>query len=110
MRFSLRTLLEWNRIAGARAMAFTCPACTMAASLVVSHSIELDPDLRDGSDELTLQAVACGQCGFRAAAVYEASRRGGGESVHHYCFVISAEDRKRLVEVVASQLVQIVAK
>jgi len=37
-------------------------------------TLELPGDSR--SDEIAIQLVACAQCGFRGAAVYEESRRG----------------------------------
>jgi len=64
-------------------MAFACPECGSPGSLRITTSIELPPDAR--SDEIALQVVACARCGFRAAAVYEESRRGSldSEAVDH---------------------------
>ena len=64
-------------------MAFACPECGNPGSLRITTSIELPPDSR--SDEIALQIVACARCGFRAAAVYEESRRGSldSEAVDH---------------------------
>lgn len=61
-------------------MPFICPEC-QANSLAITQSIELPPDGR--SDEIALQIVKCGGCGFRGTAVYEESRRGAEESWHH---------------------------
>jgi len=64
-------------------MPFACPECGGPGSLRIISSIELQPDSR--SDEIALQIVACARCGFRAAAVYEESRRGSldSEAVDH---------------------------
>lgn len=57
--------------------AFVCPECG-AAGLRIVAALELDADSM--SDEITVQAVACGACGLLAAAVYEESRRGSLDS------------------------------
>jgi hypothetical protein len=57
--------------------AFVCPECG-AAELGIVAALELDADSM--SDEITVQAVACGACGLLAAAVYEESRRGSLDS------------------------------
>jgi hypothetical protein len=64
-------------------MAFTCPRCQRHGGLEIKHRLELPRDAR--SDEITLQVVRCGQCGFEGLAVYEESRRGAldGESWSH---------------------------
>ena len=56
---------------------YLCPDCG-AATLVIAASLELPPDSR--SDEITVQAIACGKCGFAGAAAYEESRRGSLDS------------------------------
>jgi len=58
-----------------------CPACD-APGLKIVHSEELGAD--DRSDERSRQVVACAGCGLRTLAVYEESRRGASERVHHY--------------------------
>jgi hypothetical protein len=64
-------------------MPFACPDCGDPAALQITSSIELPADSR--SDEIALQVVECARCGFRAAAVYEESRRGSldSEAVDH---------------------------
>ena len=57
--------------------AFLCPDCG-AATLAIVASIELPADSR--SDEIAVQAIACGKCGFTGAAAYEESRRGSLDS------------------------------
>jgi hypothetical protein len=59
-------------------MAFSCPQCRTAGSLEIIASICLPADSR--SDEIALQVVACGNCQYRAIAVYEESRRGAFDS------------------------------
>ncbi|HVG45555.1 MAG TPA: hypothetical protein VM890_12530 [Longimicrobium sp.] len=72
-------------------MPFACPECGSPGSLRITSSIELPPDSR--SDEIALQLVACARCGFRAAAVYEESRRGGldSEAVDHVGYRMTGE-------------------
>ncbi len=72
-------------------MSFICPECN-ASSLTITHKIELPPDGR--SDEITLQIVKCGACGFRGTAVYEESRRGSldSDSWHHDGYHMEADD------------------
>ena len=70
-------------------MSFICPKCH-ANSLVITHKIELPPDGR--SDEITVQIVQCGGCGFRGTAVYEESRRGASDSWHHDGYHMNADD------------------
>jgi hypothetical protein len=75
-------------------MPFQCPACQ--GTLRITASLELPPDSR--SDEITLQIVKCGECGFEAIGIYEESRRGalGTESVDHRGFRIDAADLRAL--------------
>lgn len=54
-------------------MTFYCPACK-APRLEITGGMALPPDNR--SDEIMIQVLACGNCEFRAAGVYEESRRG----------------------------------
>ena len=58
-------------------MAFKCPGCAVNV-LEITQSIELMPDA--SNDELTLQTVQCGRCGFHGAAVYGESRHGALDS------------------------------
>jgi hypothetical protein len=78
-------------------MAFACPECCDPASLRITSSIELPPDSR--SDEITLQIVECARCGFRAAAVYEESRRGSldSEAGDHFGYRVASEILESLV-------------
>jgi hypothetical protein len=64
-------------------MSFQCPECQGA--LRITARLELPP-------EITLQIVACQDCGFAGIAVYEESRRGAldSESVDHRGFRIDA--------------------
>ena len=59
-------------------MGFACPRCSVEDSLAIVAVIELAPDSR--SDEIALQVLKCGRCGFRGLAVYEESRRGAWDS------------------------------
>jgi len=81
-------------------MNFECPACG-AGSLAITCSIELPAELSSGSDELTLQTVACGICSFRGIAIYEESRRGSSENVHHHCFAAAISEVDALSALVA---------
>ncbi len=56
-------------------MSFRCPQCKSVDSLKISSAIELPPDRL--SQEITLQVVACQECGFRGLSVYEETRYGG---------------------------------
>lgn len=76
---------------------FLCPDCR-AATLAIVASLELPADSR--SDEITVQAIACGKCGFAGAAAYEESRRGSlhSESWTHEGFRMPAERASALRE------------
>jgi len=73
-------------------MPFTCPKCSTRSALRITGSLELPSDAR--SDEITLQIVACEQCGFAGIAVYEESRRGSldSDSFDHTGYRVSARD------------------
>ncbi|RMH01309.1 MAG: hypothetical protein D6706_02020 [Chloroflexi bacterium] len=75
-------------------MSFQCPVCKQSNSLKITHSLELLPDSR--SDEITLQVVACIECGFEGTAVYEASRRGHAESWEHTGYKTPADQLHEL--------------
>jgi hypothetical protein len=77
-------------------MAFVCPNCLTPQALNIDKSITLPPESR--SDDILLQTVRCSQCGFRGAAVYEESRRGGmdSESWDHRGYHLSESDLKWL--------------
>ena len=64
-------------------MAFECPSCKAASSLVIARRIEVDPPAP--SSETSVQLVECKDCHFRALAVYQESRAGAldSESVGH---------------------------
>ena len=59
-------------------MAFRCPQCKTRDTLQIALSMDLPPDRL--SDELSLQVVACRDCGFRGLAVYEVGRGDCPES------------------------------
>ena len=63
-------------------MAFRCPDCR-ALSLDITGCLDFPGDA--SSDEISLQRIRCGSCGFAGVAVYEESRRGSmdSESWHH---------------------------
>ena len=83
-------------------MPFACPECANPASLSITSSIELPSDSR--SDEIGLQVVKCARCGFRAAVVYEESRRGSldSEAVDHTGFRLPREALDSLVAGIAA--------
>jgi DNA-directed RNA polymerase subunit RPC12/RpoP len=83
-------------------MSFACPECGDPASLRITASIELPSDSR--SDDIALQLVRCARCGFRAAAVYEESRRGGldSEAVDHRGYRVSRQTLDWLVAQIAT--------
>ena len=83
-------------------MPFACPECGSPGSLRITSSIELPPDSR--SDEIALQLVACARCGFRAAAVYEESRRGSldSEAVDHAGYRVAREALASLAAQIAA--------
>ncbi|MCA9659352.1 MAG: hypothetical protein KC486_13485 [Myxococcales bacterium] len=60
---------------------FRCPGCR-GETLRVIAALELGPD--DDNDEQQIQALTCDSCGFVGAGVYQESRRGAGEGVHHW--------------------------
>ena len=70
-------------------MPFDCPSCRRPAVLEIISALELPADSR--SDEITVQIVQCGQCGFKAAAVYQELRRGawGSELFEHIGYMLS---------------------
>lgn len=72
-------------------MAFACPRCSVEDSLAIVAAIELAPDSR--SDEISLQILQCGQCGFRGLAVYEESRRGAldAEAWEHTGYLVEED-------------------
>ena len=67
---------------------FVCPKC-QEVSLAIGDCIDFEPDSR--SDDITLQLVRCGKCGFDAVAVYEESRRGrlDSEASFHTGYVVN---------------------
>ena len=83
-------------------MPFDCPKCGAPGTLAITSAIELPPDSR--SDEIALQLVACARCGFRAAAVYEESRRGSldSEAVDHAGYRVPAETLSLIAAQVAA--------
>jgi len=54
-------------------MPFWCPKCS-SYSIEITDTLQFAPDNR--SDEICLQGLHCGRCGFSALGVYEESRRG----------------------------------
>jgi predicted Zn-ribbon and HTH transcriptional regulator len=59
-------------------MSFRCPQCKTRDTLQIVLSLDLPPDRQ--TEELSLQVVACRDCGFRALAVYEVARGDCPES------------------------------
>jgi len=59
-------------------MAFRCPQCNTCNSLQIELAIDLPPDRT--SEELSLQVVSCGACGFRSLAVCDVGRGDCPES------------------------------
>jgi hypothetical protein len=82
-------------------VAFSCAECGTAGSLDIVQSIVLAPDSR--SDDIILQLVRCRQCRFRAAAVYEESRRGrlDSESWEHIGYRLSSQELAKLSALMA---------
>ena len=82
-------------------MSFNCPDCA-TGGLKISRSIALPPDSR--SDDIIVQVVRCGHCGFRAAAIYEESRRGGldSESWDHRGYRLDKEELAELNRLMAA--------
>lgn len=72
-------------------MPFLCPDCK-SQTLKIGDTLELPPDAYD--DEITLQTVACGRCGFQALAVYRESRRGAldAETWRHEGYRVAERD------------------
>ena len=69
-------------------MDFICPKCKHS-DLSIQKSLDLGSD--DYDDEVTIQTIACSNCGFRGIATYRESRRGGGESWQHFGFDVGLE-------------------
>lgn len=78
-------------------MSFVCPGCDRN-SLAISFFLELPPSADD--DEIAVQVLKCGDCGFRGLAVYRESRHGSldSESWQHDGYVLSDEAMERLME------------
>jgi hypothetical protein len=82
-------------------MTFECPVCKKGG-LAIQLSMELMPGGDD--DDVTLQTIDCGVCGFRGIAVYRESRHGAlrSERWHHHGYAISEESleaiRKALIK------------
>lgn len=75
--------------------ALECPRCLVRdGAFTITHSIALPPGLREGADDLSLQIVACGSCGFRGAAVYEARQGTSPESDSWSHFGFNAPEEK----------------
>jgi len=78
-----------------------CPDC-QANPLKIIHTLELPSDVNN--DEICLQTVRCGQCGFQALAVYRESRRGAldSESWVHEGYRVSGDDFQIIHELIQS--------
>lgn len=78
-----------------------CPACH-SNRLQIELSLELPPDGYE--DEITLQVVGCGQCGFTALAVYGESRRGAldSEAWRHEGYRVSETDFRAVWQLMAA--------
>jgi len=70
---------------------FICPDCK-TKSLVILKSIELGTDSR--SDEYSLQAIKCKNCGMVGVAIYEESDRGAEETWDHAGYRMEKVDFK----------------
>jgi hypothetical protein len=71
-----------------------CGRCKTHNALKIVQTLVLPPDSR--SDDIILQVVKCGQCGFKGLAVYEESRRGAldSESWSHTAYRVASQDLK----------------
>lgn len=76
-------------------MPLTCPEC-QASRLRITRRLELAPD--HCSDEIALQIIKCGNCGFRGIAIYEEARRGAldSESWSHWGYPANASALRAL--------------
>jgi hypothetical protein len=83
-------------------MPFICPECDRQQVLHIRQSITLPPDSR--SDDILVQIVSCESCGFRAAAVYEESRRGSmdSESWDHTGYRLGRKELTQLGKLIRS--------
>jgi len=83
-------------------MGFFCPSCRSAHGLEIRQSIALPPDSR--SDEIMVQVLACRECKYEAAAVYEESRRGelGSEAWNHTGYRASHAALWRLMNLISA--------
>ena len=83
-------------------MPFACPECGDPGAMDITSAIELSPDSM--WDEIALQLVVCARCGFRAAAVYQESRRGSldSEAVDHTGYRIPSETAAALAAQIAA--------
>jgi hypothetical protein len=64
---------------------FTCDACK-AKTLAIVLAVDIEPD--DDSDEARGQILRCTACAAGALGYYEESRRGSGESWHHWAYLV----------------------
>lgn len=82
-------------------MAFQCPNC-QKAELNITFNLEIPSDAHN--DEITLQVIRCGACGFAGLANYEESRRGrfDSESWHHWGYFVTAEEVQRIERAIAN--------
>jgi hypothetical protein len=71
-------------------------------ALEIIASIQFPPDSR--SDDIYLQVVVCGRCGFRGLAVYEESRRGAmdSESWDHTGYRLEPAGLESIVQAIES--------
>lgn len=81
-------------------MTFECPACKKGG-LAIQLSMELMPGPDD--DDVTLQTIACGACGFKGIAIYRESRHGalGSERWHHHGYAMSEKSLDAIMDALA---------
>ncbi len=68
---------------------FFCPTCG-EPTLVIETSFDLGAN--DRVDEVAVQTVRCDACDCHGAGLYEESRRGAGDHVHHVMCVLPADE------------------
>ena len=80
-------------------MSFRCPDCGKGDLKIVSR-IELRRDSK--WDEIALQMLRCGSCGFEGIATYQENRWGSldSEIVHHYGYRATAAVRMRIRDLI----------
>ena len=82
-------------------MTFLCPECGKPG-LIITSRIELRSDAK--WDEIALQLVRCGECGFEGIATYQENRWGSldSEIVHHYGYRVAPQLWDHLEKTIAT--------